>query len=133
MPLCAVVSYFPFYIEGSICGPRYLMESGALFLVASACGISQVFDYAAEKKNVFGKLIIAACSGLIISGMIFFSEMFVKKNLFENEKVYNLSKIIKIIEDNNIENSIVMLPFSYVFHFHSILNVQDEPPHDRFE
>ncbi|HQM85967.1 MAG TPA: hypothetical protein PLD55_14910 [bacterium] len=132
MPLCAVVSYFPFYIEGSICGPRYLMESGALFLVVSSCGISQVIDYAARKKNVLGKLLIASCSGLIISGAIFFSVMFVKKNLFENEKVYNLSKIIKIIEDNNIENSIVMLPFSYVFHFHSILNVQDEPPHDRF-
>jgi len=132
MPLCAVIAYFPFYIEGSIGGPRYFMESGALFLVVSACGISQVLDYAKDLKDVFRKLVIAACSGLIISAMIFFSVMFVKKNLFENEKVYNLNKIKKIIEENNIENSIVMLPFSYLFHFHSILNVQDDPPHDRF-
>jgi len=132
MPLCAVAAYFPFYIEGSICGPRYLMESGALFLVVSACGISQVIDYAIIQKNIWGKLVIATCSGLIISGMIFFSVMFVKKNLFENEAVYDPEKIKTLIKENHIENSIVMLPFSYVFHFHSILNVQDDPPHDRF-
>jgi len=132
MPLCAVAAYFSFYIEGSIGGPRYLMESGVLFIIVSACGISQVIDYMKDFKNVFGKLVIAACSGLIISGMIFFSVMFVKKNLFENEAVYNLNKIKKTIEENNIENSIIMLPFSYLFHFHSILNVQDDPPHDRF-
>lgn len=132
MPLCAVAAYFLFYIEGSIAGPRYLMESGALFLVVSACGISQALDHFEQMKNFTGKMCAAVCSGLIISGMIFFSVMFVKKNLFENDAVHNPNKIKNIIEKNNIENSIVMLPFSYVFHFHSILNVQDDPPYDRF-
>lgn len=132
MPLCAVAAYFPFYIEGSIGGPRYLIESGALFLIVSACGISQVIDYADKLKSVWGKLLVTLCLGLIISGMIFFSVMFVKRNLFENKAVYNLEKIKTLIKENHIENSIVMLPFSYLFHFHSILNVQDDPPHDRF-
>lgn len=131
LPFCGVVSYFFFYIEGNYAGPRYLMETGALFLVAAGCGISYVFELL-KKNDLRSKILKGVTTGFIVSSIVFFSfyifPMFVVKPPYKTPQ--NV-RVKEIIEEKKIENSIVMISFSYLYSPYSPLNVQDHPPHDK--
>jgi len=132
MPLCAVAAYFTFYIEGNYAGPRYLIESGALFLIAAACGFTDLYEYFIRKNNGAAFFLAGSLNGLFAASIIFFSVTIFPATIF---KAFDDSKdpqrIQKLIVDNHIENSIVMLPFSFKFHFDSNLILSDDPPYDR--
>lgn len=133
MPLCAVAAYFTFYIEGNFAGPRYFMESGALFLIAAACGFTEIYNYLIGKNTFISRFSAGSLIGLLLAAIIFFSTVLFPSNVFESRNDANSPYEIKeYIEKNKIENSIVLLPFSIIFHFHSIMTIQDNPPHDKF-
>jgi len=132
MPLCAVAAYFLFYIEGNYWGPRYFFESGALFLIAAACGFNELISYAHKINNCKYKAVSVIMNGLILAGAISFSFLILPNILFKHKDSDDLSKIKKIIYENRIENSIVMVPFSFSFSFSSILSIHDNPPYDRY-
>jgi len=131
LPVCGVISYFFFYIEGNYAGPRYLMETGGLFLVAVACGVSYVFELL-NKNGLKEKIIKGFVAGSILSSIVFFSfdifPKFVTKPLY---KIPENVRIKEIIEERKIENSIVMLPFSFIYQPYSPLTIMDNPPFDK--
>lgn len=132
LPLCAVASYFFFYIEGNYAGPRYLMETGALFLVAAGCGISYVFELL-RKNDLKQKVIKGIVAGFIISSVVFFSyhifPIFVTKPPYKTPQ--NV-RVKEIIEEKGIKNSIIMLPFCVFFETYSPLTIMDDPPYDKY-
>ena len=131
LPLCGVISYFFFYIEGNYAGPRYLMETGALFLVATACGISYVFELL-KKNGIKEKIIKGVLAGGIVSSIVFFSfDIFPKFVPDPPYKIPQNVRVQQLIEEKKIENSIVMLPFGFLFQPFSPLSIQDDPPHDK--
>ncbi|HRZ78928.1 MAG TPA: hypothetical protein P5044_02870 [bacterium] len=132
MPICAVAAYFTFYIEGNYAGPRYLMESGALFIIAAACGFTEIYD-SFIKRNSTGSLFLAgSLNGLLAASLIFFSVTIFPATIFKAfDDAYEPHKIKQLLEYSSVKNSIVMLPFSLKFHFDSNLLLQDDPPHDK--
>lgn len=131
IPLCAVFAYFLFYIEGNYWGPRYFFESGALFLIGAAYGFSEIYSYFERRKEKLYRFAAGSMKGILFAAVINFSFFIIPNLLFKHSDSDDLYKLKKTISDNKIENSIVMLPFSFAFNFTSILSVQDNPPHDK--
>ena len=129
-PLCALCFYFWFFLEGNYFGPRYLMESGAMILIPAACGFVEIYNKLINKKDKLPKIAAVSMHGFVAGALIFF--MFFSFPLFPKKLpgLHNPAVIEKIIEENNIKNSIVMLPFHLLFHFESILRLQKNPPFD---
>lgn len=129
-PLCALAFYFWFFIEGNYMGQRYLIESGALILIVAACGFVEVFDYLFSKKALFSKICAVSMNGLLIGSLVFFTffimPLFLERNTFGD----NHKELKKLISENKIEKSIVLIPFYFGFHSESILKIQDNPPFD---
>jgi hypothetical protein len=132
MPLCAVAAYFLFYIEGNYWGPRYFFESGALFLIASACGFNELCSLIKKHEGLKSKITVMTMNGIIMAAVINFSFLIFPGILFKHKDSDDLMKIKDIIRENRIENSIVMVPFSFNFSFSSILSIHDDPPYDRY-
>jgi hypothetical protein len=132
IPLCAVVAYFTFFIEGSYWGARYLFESGALFLIVSACGFRELYQFLKESEKAVYNYFAGALTGLLVAVVISFSIFVIPDSLEKNESVYDLQKIKDIVKEKNIENSIVLLPFRNGFVFASNLSFHHDPPHDKF-
>ncbi|MGI6395535.1 MAG: hypothetical protein ACOX2F_12560 [bacterium] len=130
-PLCAVLTYFTFYIEGNYCGPRYLFETGALFVIGASCGFSYVYDFFKEKEGALFKFTAGGLIGAVVAMALFLSFFLIPEVIVKFDDAKNLKQIKELIKKEKIENSIVMLPFDYDFHFHSILSVQDSPPYDK--
>jgi hypothetical protein len=107
------------------------MESGALLLIVAACGISWSIEKLSQ-RGVAGKIGSGAIIAFIVSSFIFFSfALFPKSVATPPYETAPHVQIKNIIKNNNIKNSIVLLPFVYEYHPHSILTVQDDPPHDK--
>ncbi len=130
-PLCAVLAYATFFIEGNYFGPRYLFESGALFLIAAACGFSMVYGFFKSQNTVFYKFIAGSLVGLVVATMISFSVFVFPNTLFKTNEPKELHTVKSIIEEKGIENSIILMPFSLLFSFSTILNFHFDPPHDK--
>ena len=129
-PLCALCFYFWFFLEGNYFGPRYLIESGAMILILAACGFVEIYDKLINKKDKLPKMAAVSMHGFVAGALIFF--VFCSFPLFtwKLPGLYNPIVIERIIKENNIKNSIVMLPFHLLFHFESILRLQKNPPFD---
>jgi len=132
MPLCAIFAYFTFYIEGNFVGPRYLLESGALFVIAAGCGFSEIYCFFRNRKGIRNQFSAGSFAGIFASTLIFFAFFVMPQMLVKTDTPDNLKKVKTLIEKEEIENSIILLPHSFGFHFHSILSVQDNPPHDKY-
>lgn len=131
-PLCALAFYFWFFIEGNFLGPRYLIESGAMILIISACGFVETYEYLFNKNTNLTKLMAVSMNGLLIGLIVFFCffvfPSFCKKVPF-SENPYELKKIIS---ENKIENSIIFTNFQVPYQAESTLKLQDDPPFDKF-
>ena len=131
-PLCALVFYFWFFIAGNFLGlPRYLMESGAMILILSACGFVETFEYLLSKNSRFFKSAATAMNGLLAGLTVFFVFFVMPVYFYKVGFGENPYKIKKIIEENKIENSIVFIPYNFLFNSGSILKIQDNPPFDK--
>lgn len=129
-PLCALAFYFWFFIEGNYAGPRYLVESGAMILIVAACGFVGVFEYLFNKSSIFLKICAVSMNG-ILAGMLVFFTFFVMPSFLErNTFGDNQKELKKLISENKIEKSIVLIPFYFGFNSESILKIQDDPPFD---
>ncbi len=131
-PFCAVFAYFTFYIEGNYAGPRYLLESGALFVIAAGCGFSYVYNFLSDRSDRTAQFVAGSLTGSLAAMIIFFTFYLMPEMLFKFEEADNLAKVKSLIKEGEIEKSIVLLPHSFIFHHHSILSVQDDPPHDKY-
>ena len=111
-------------------GQRYLIESGALILIVAACGFVEVFEYLFSKKALFSKICAVSMNGILAGMLVFFAffvmPLFLERNTFGD----NHKELKKLISENNIEKSIVLIPFYFGFHSESILKIQDNPPFD---
>ena len=131
-PLCALAFYFWFFIEGNFAGPRYLMESGALILVLASCGFVEVVEYLFNKNSALSRISAVAMQGVVAGMILFFTFSVLPLFLFKNFGADNPSEIKKLIKNNKIENSILLLPEHSDFHFESILKFHKNPPFDEF-
>ena len=129
-PLCALAFYFWFFIEGNYAGPRYLVESGAMILIVAACGFVGVLEYLFNKKNVFFNIGAVSMNGLLIGSIVFFTFFVMPSFLERNTFGDNQKELKKLISENKIEKSIVLIPFYFGFHSESILKIQENPPFD---
>ncbi len=131
-PLCALAFYFWFFIAGNFLGlPRYLMESGAMILILSACGFVETFEYLFNKNSRLSKLAAMSMNGLLTGLVVFFAFFLIPLYCYKVGFGENPYKIKRIIEENKIENSIVFTHFQVPFQPESILKIQDDPPFDK--
>ena len=131
-PLCALAFYFWFFIEGNYAGPRYLVESGAMILIVAACGFVEVFEYLFGKNSVFSKICAVSMNGMLVGLLVFFTFCVLPMFLTTTPFGENPKELKKVISENKIEKSIVLLPFFFTFHGESILKIQDDPPFDKY-
>ncbi|MBO4699361.1 hypothetical protein J5690_07105 [bacterium] len=129
-PLCALAFYFWFFIEGNYAGPRYLLESGAMILIAAACGFAEVFECLNGKDTPFSKVCAVLMNGIFVGMLVFFTFCVLPLFLTRTPFGDNPKELKKVIAENKIENSIVLIPFYFGFHSESILKIQDNPPFD---
>lgn len=129
-PLCALAFYFWFFIEGNYAGPRYLIESGAMILIAAACGFVELLEYLRNKNNKLSEWSAVFLKAVLIGSAVFFTFFIMPSFFYRNFGSDNPEKIKKLIENNHIENSIVLLPEHGDFHFESILKFHKNPPFD---
>ena len=129
-PLCALAFYFWFFIDGNFFGQRYLIESGAMILILASCGFVGVFEYLFSKKAVFLKSCAVAMNGVLLGSVVFFSffvmPLFLTRTAFGD----NPKELKRVVSENNIEKSIILIPFHSLFQSESILKIQDNPPFD---
>ena len=131
MPLCAIFAYFTFYIEGNFSGPRYLLESGALFVIAAGCGFSEIYCFFRNRKGIRNQFAAGSFAGIFVSTLIFFAFFVMPHLLVKTDPPDNLKTVKTLIEKENIKNSIILIQHTFTFHFYSILSIQDDPPHDK--
>jgi hypothetical protein len=131
MPICGVVAYFTFFIEGNYWGPRYLLESGALFLILSACGFSEIYQYFKNKGTSLSMFFAGSMTGIVVAVIITFSFVVMPGSIYKYSSPHDLARIKNLIAENGAENSIILVPYAPGFNFGNIMSLHDDPPHDR--
>ncbi|MBO4710759.1 hypothetical protein J5681_02440 [bacterium] len=129
-PLCALAFYFWFFIEGNYAGPRYLIESGAMMLIVAGCGFVEFLEYLRNKNNKLSEWSAVFLKAVLMGSAVFFTFFILPHFFYRNFGSDNPEKIKKLIENNHIENSILLLPEHGDFHFESILKFHKNPPFD---
>ena len=107
-----------------------MIESGALVLIVAACGFVELIEYLRNKNNKLSEWAAVFLKAVLIGLAVFFTFFIMPSFLYRNFGSDNPEKIKKLIENNHIENSIVLLPEHGDFHFESILKFHKNPPFD---
>ena len=101
-----------------------------MILILAACGFVETYEKLFNKNSILSKFAALSMHGFVLGALIFF--IFSCMPLVPNKLpgLNNPAAIERIIKENNIKNSIVLLPFHLLFHFESILRIQKNPPFD---